>query len=415
MFIFLSLPWWTFNGEQLFFLDIVHRKFTIFGITFWATDTRFLVILLGGLGISLFLFSSLLGRVWCGWACPETVFLEFLVRPIETLIEGDSNAKRLLDKAPWNLNKLFKKSIKIFIFSIIAWVLATTALAVFVGRTPMLEIIQNSPSNNWQLFTANLLLMGIFLFQFGWFREQFCTVLCPYARFQSVLLDSKSLVVGYDAIRGEPRGKLKESNKGDCIDCKKCIRVCPTGIDIRNGLQLECIHCAQCIDACDEIMTSINKPKGLIRYSTEESLQGKPLKLLRPRVVIYGIILVLYLSLLIFFLTTRSTTDCRILRTTTEAPYKQITESLYQNQFKIHLANKGKNTEKYTVVSLDENIKVISPLNNFQIAGGTDAVLPLFAQTTNLNSKNVKVLVTSDKGFKQEFNLPLILPDSKSI
>ncbi len=271
---YLFSPWIRINGEHLILLDITERKFTFFGSVFWATDTIFLMFFLTSLGLILFLVTAVLGRVWCGWACPETVFLEFLFRPIERLIEGNATQRKRLDAAPWGVEKILRKGLKHVLSATLASVVANTALAYFIGTEKLLEVMTSSPIQNPVLFSVMISLMALMAFQFGWFREQFCTVVCPYARFQSVMLDPDSLVIGYDNNRGEPRGKKDKSDAGDCIDCKLCVRVCPTGIDIRNGLQLECINCAQCIDACDSIMHKIGRPLGLIRYDTERKLLG---------------------------------------------------------------------------------------------------------------------------------------------
>ncbi|MCC6953431.1 MAG: 4Fe-4S binding protein, partial [Deltaproteobacteria bacterium] len=218
---YLIAPWITINGSQAILFDIEHRRFSLFGTQFWATDSIFLMFTLGGLGLTLFFFTALIGRVWCGWACPETVFLEFLFRPIERLTEGNAAKRKRLDEQPWGVEKVTRKVLKHALSATLAWVLATTLLAYFFGSHQMIAMILEGPANHMLPFVLTIVFMGVLGFQFGWFREQFCTVLCPYARFQSVLLDANSIVIGYDVKRGEPRGKPRAKSEkplGDCVD-----------------------------------------------------------------------------------------------------------------------------------------------------------------------------------------------------
>ena len=422
MAFYLLMPWITIGGEQGIFLDIAHRKFTIFGETFWATDTRFLVMMLGGLAFSLFFFTAILGRVWCGWACPETVFLEFLFRPIETLIEGTPAQRRRLDQGPWNFERIWKKSLKLGIFAILSWIIASTFLAYFVGAKTLLNMMSDYPWNNITPFLMTLFMMGVMIFQFGWFREQFCTLVCPYARFQSVLLDSDSLLVGYDSKRGEPRGKMEKGDAGgarshgDCIDCGLCVRVCPTGIDIRNGLQLECVQCAACADACDSIMTKIGRPLGLIRYSTERVLQGEPLKVLRPRVLLYGGIIFIYLCAFAYFLTTRELSEFQIMRSGGTAAFSILPGEIISNQLHIHISNKGRETREYSVrVEGNQAVTVVIPISPFPVKGGETGTLPVFFNAPHHaipgGKLPVTVVVEDGKGFVATQTVTLLGPD----
>lgn len=379
MVLYLMLPWITFENEQAVFLDIFHRRFVFFGNVFWATDSYFLFLLLGSLAFSLFFFTSLFGRIWCGWACPETVFLEFLFRPIEHWIEGGPVERRRLDSGPWGIEKILKKTFKIVLYAGLSWLLVSTALAYFIGRERLLAMMIQPPGLHFSLFSLTVVWTILLVFQFGWFREQFCTVLCPYARLQSVLLDSDSLTIGYDRSRGEPRGKKRVSEAGDCIDCGLCVRVCPTGIDIRNGLQLECIQCASCIDACDSVMRKVGRSTGLIRYATERTLSGGKLKLLRPRVLIYAAIVSTYLGAFGLLLLTRNLTEFQIIRATRELPFSLAESGLVTNHFHIHLTNKAKTPDAYFVYVQDRSdVSLTIPISPFPVEAESIVDIPLF-------------------------------------
>ena len=416
MLLYLLMPWISVGGNQAVFLDLAHRRFIFFGSIFWATDTFFLFLTLAILGFSLFFFTSLLGRVWCGWACPETVFLEFLFRPIEALIEGNHSQRRKLDAEPWSARKLRIKILKYLCFAALAWALASTALAYFIGREPLLSMMASYPWNNWSMFLLTLALMAALLFQFGWFREQFCSVVCPYARFQAVLLDDSSLLVGYDTRRGEPRGKLAAKNAGDCVDCGLCVKVCPTGIDIRNGLQLECIQCAACADACDSIMRQVARPLGLIRYDTERGLQGERVSFFRPRVVIYGVALVCIGLFFIYSLQTRELHQASIFHSPHDAPFSELAGSEILNHLEIHIENKSNSTVFYSIKleNPSTQIKLVLPSNPYPVPANTHTSVPVFAyfpRTVLQNGKlNISIAVDSNSGFHKSLALELLGP-----
>ncbi len=276
MALFVVLPWIQINGHPAILLDIAQRRFAIFGMTFWAHDAPMLVFVFGSVFLGVSLITAVWGRIWCGWACPETVFVERLYRQIERWIEGNAVQRKRLSDGPWTGEKLLKKGAKWAVFTFISWQLAHAFLAYFIGTEALAEMMVSPPSEHPTAFFSMMFITLVLLFSFGWFREQFCIIMCPYGRFQSVLMDEDSMVVGYDEKRGEPRRGTPEAEAGvtgDCINCYQCVQVCPTGVDIRRGVQMECVACTACIDACDTIMDRVNKPRGLIRYTSYNDLQ----------------------------------------------------------------------------------------------------------------------------------------------
>lgn len=284
---YAALPWIPINGNPAVFLDTANRQFHLFGISLDVQDLWVLFFFISGLGFTLFFVTSLLGRVWCGWTCPYTVFLDHVYRAIERAIEGDAPARKKLDQAPLNAGKIFKRATKHGLFIICSALIAHIFISYFVSLERLYGFIQDGPDEHSLSFGTIAFLTVSLYFCFGWFREQFCVVMCPYGRIQSALSDDDTMVIGYDSKRGEPRGKASNPDHGDCIDCRRCVNVCPTGIDIREGLQLECIGCAACIDACDTIMDKLQRPRGLVRYSSHNALQGTKTKIIRPRFFAY--------------------------------------------------------------------------------------------------------------------------------
>lgn len=306
--IFAVLPWLRIHGKPPLFLDIMTRQFTFFGTTFRPTETLLLSLLMLSIFVAIFLATAVLGRVWCGWGCPQTVYMEFLYRPIEKLMLGKAYGKKGQHAPAWRMVLMY------VIFVIFSAHLANTFLAYFVGTDRLVEWTFQSPWKHPAAFAVFAVTLGLMLFDFVFFREQLCTLVCPYGRFQSVLLDRDTIVIGYDRVRGEPRAKGAErktmetggARAGDCVDCTMCVQVCPTGIDIREGLQLECVNCAQCVDACDDIMDKVGRPQGLIRYDTQNRLEGKPGHWFRYRLVIYSVVLVVLVSTLVTLIINRS-------------------------------------------------------------------------------------------------------------
>jgi len=363
--IFYVGPFLKVHEQPLMLFNIFERKFILFGTVFWPQDFHLIVIILITLILFVVLFTVIFGRLFCGWVCPQTIFMEFVFRRIEYLIEGDSAAQRRLAKQPMNFEKLWKKSLKHFIFYAIAFITANTFLAYIIGIDQLMTYIKEGPVEHLSGFIGLLIFSGVFYFIFAFFREQVCTIACPYGRLQSVLIDPQTLVVAYDYKRGEPRGplsKAKEGNLGDCVDCNACVVVCPTGIDIRNGTQLECINCTACIDACDATMEKVNRPKGLIRYDSEEGIEKGKHHLFNTRSIAYSVVLVLLLIFVAALFVARGDYEATILR---------ARGSMYQEYGKDSLSN----IYNYTIVNksrmpIQVNMKLTSPSGRIQFIGG---------------------------------------------
>jgi cytochrome c oxidase accessory protein FixG len=355
--LFFLGPFIKIGGQPLLLLNFFDRRFVIFGQAFWPQDFFLLALTLIIFFVFVILFTVVFGRVWCGWACPQTVFMEMVFRKIEYWIEGDANRQRRLNQASWTANKLAKKTLKQSIFIAISILISHVAMAYLIGIEQVIEIVSQPPTEHLAGFLGLVAFTGIFYGVFAFFREQACIVVCPYGRLQGVLLGKESIVVAYDWVRGEPRRKIKKSegntNKGDCIDCKLCVHVCPTGIDIRHGTQLECVNCTACIDACDDVMTKIHKPKGLIRFASYNSIKDGIQKLMSTRVIGYSVILLVLLSLWSFLIFTRSDIETTVLKVAGTL-YQRTDEGSITNLYNIEYVNK-------TFEDIILETKVISP------------------------------------------------------
>jgi cytochrome c oxidase accessory protein FixG len=372
-FLLLSLvasPFIKINGNQFFLFNIIERKFNIFSVPFWPQDFYLIVLsmIIGVVFITL--FTAIYGRIFCGWICPQTIFLEMVFRKIEYWIEGDRGAQMRLAKQDWNANKLKKKISKWVLFFIISFLIANVFLAYFISSDELIKIVTDNPRDHISTLISLLIFTGIFYFIFTWFREQVCIIACPYGRLQGVLLDNKSINVAYDYKRGEGengRAKLKknenrtEVGKGDCIDCNQCVNVCPTGIDIRNGTQLECVNCTACIDECDHIMENIGLPKGLIRYASEDNIaKGTKFKF-TTRVKGYSTVLIILIIALTTMLFLRTDVEATILRLPGQL-YETKENNVISNVFTYKLINKTSediSDISFELISHDGTIKLI--------------------------------------------------------
>lgn len=410
--VFTLIPYITINGKPAVLLDLPARRFHILGATFLPTDT--LLIALGGVTIFvlIFLLTALFGRVWCGWACPQTVYMEFVYRPIERFFTGSpGRAKATKGVKGWLQSTGAGKPLMYVAYFLISCYLAHTFLAYFVGVEALRQWMTQSPLEHPAPFLVMACVTGLMMFDFAFFREQTCLVACPYGRFQSALLDRHSMIVSYDVARGEPRGVRKQKSgdvslpvaqpslamgfagiapalagvgapapsasvaSGDCVDCKMCVTTCPTGIDIRNGLQMECINCTQCIDACDSVMAKLGRPRGLVRYSSQAALEHKTFSLLRARTVLYPVVLAIAFSLFVFVLVTRPPAYISAVRGL-GAPFGTLASGQISNPLNIRIINRREHPTRYTITPDDARVTLIAEKNGMTVAPLAQARMP---------------------------------------
>ncbi len=377
--IYAVLPWIEVGGHPLILLDIPRRHFYLFGQTFNAQDFYLGFFFLTGLGFALIVLSALFGRVWCGYACPQTVFLEGVFRRVERWLDGSAAQRRKLAELPWGLVKLVRRGGKYAIYVVLSLLLAHMFLAYFMPVRDVLAATMSPPSEHPVAFTFVMVFTAIMYFNFVWFREQLCIVICPYGRLQGVLADPDTVNVAYDRGRGEPRGHHHETGRGDCIDCYRCVAVCPTGIDIRNGSQLECVGCANCIDACDEVMQKLDQPPGLIRYDSQRAIEGGGRRFLRPRVYLYAVLLLLGAGVFAWFASGRTPFEANLVRL--PGPPYTLSDGTLRNQFAIHLINKQPQRLTFQLESIPtEDLTLTLPLQTVELDSLGDQRIPVIVE-----------------------------------
>lgn len=365
----IASPFIKINGNQFLMFNVLERRFNIFGFPFYPQDFHLFVIsmIIGVIFIAL--FTVAFGRIFCGWMCPQTIFMEMVFRRIEYWIDGDRGAQIKLDRQEWNAEKIRKRVLKWFIFFIISFVIANVFLAYLIGSDRLIQYITDGPAQHLSTMVSLLIFTGVFYFVFAWFREQVCIIACPYGRMQGVLLDNKSIVVAYDYERGEAENGRKKWRKnedrealgnGDCIDCNQCVNVCPTGIDIRNGTQLECVNCTACIDECDTIMEKVNLPKGLIRYASEDEITKKEKFKFTPRLKGYTAVLVILTGVLVGMMFLRNDLEANILRLPGQL-YEHKEGNIISNVYTYKLLNKTTKTVE------DVHFELISPKGEIKL------------------------------------------------
>ncbi|WP_445955020.1 cytochrome c oxidase accessory protein CcoG [Yeosuana sp.] len=398
---FIASPFIKINGNQFLMFNVLERRFNIFGFPFWPQDFHLFVIsiLIGVIFIAL--FTVAFGRVFCGWICPQTIFMEMVFRRIEFWIEGDRGKQIKLDKQPWNAEKWRKRILKWFVFLIISFLIANVFLAYLIGGDRVLQYIVEGPAEHLSTLFPLGIFTAVFYFVFAWFREQVCIIACPYGRLQGVLLDNKSIIVAYDHKRGEAeKGRKKWRNgedrhalgHGDCIDCSQCVHVCPTGIDIRNGTQLECVNCTACIDECDDIMEKVGLEKGLIRYASEAEIENKETFKLTARMKGYIAVLVILTGVLTGMLFLRNDVEARVLRLPGQL-YEHKANNIISNVFTYKLVNKT-NKEiddvDFKLRNFNGSIKLVSTKDNFVVPAQGMAEGTLFIEINKNDLKGDK-------------------------
>jgi len=391
--VFFILPWIKVNEQPLFMLNFIDRKFILFGVIFWPQDFFLFVIAMLTFLVFIVLFTVVFGRIFCGWVCPQTIFMEMIFRKIEYWIDGDSSKQKALDKAPWNKDKILKRSGKFIAFFLMSFIIANYFLAYLIGMEHVVVYFKEGIAKHLAVFLPLLTFTSVFFFIYWWFREQACIIVCPYGRLQGVMLDPNTVVVAYDYVRGEPRGKIKkgeEKKTGDCVDCAMCVHVCPTGIDIRNGTQLECVNCTACIDACDEVMEHVNRPTGLIRYASENNIaKGEKLKP-TARSIAYSVVLVILLIVLTALLSTRKDVQATVLRVQ-GMTYQEQADNKISNLYNIQLLNKTRKVLPITL-RLEDNdlkgvIKVVGSDMEAEKESVQDGVFFVFIDKNNLHHR----------------------------
>lgn len=416
--VYVSLPWIRIGGRPAVFLHLVERKFYLFGAVFNAQDVWLMFFLLSGVAFALVLVTTLYGRVWCGYACPHTVFLEGVYRRIERWIEGPRAERLRRNQGGWTLERLRLKLAKHAIFVALSVLLAHVFLSYFVSLPGLFDMVRHSPRQHPEAFLWVLGISAAVYFNFGWFREQLCLIICPYGRLQSALLDSDSLVIGYDKKRGEPRGKLGEAGAGDCVQCNRCVAVCPTGIDIRNGLQVDCIGCSACVDACDEVMTKVGKAPGLVRYDSLKGLEGLPKRFWRPRLGLYAGLGLAGLGAAGIALARYETFEANLLRASS-VPFI-VSDGEVRNLLTLHLVNKRRSATTYEVrgkCTESGRTTYVIPRSRLRLEPLEGIKLPVLvsASKTNLR-RGMEVcldvgIVGGDQGLTRRLKTPFLTPD----
>lgn len=396
---FAALPWVEIEGFPAVFLDIEHRRFHLLGTTLGLGDLWLLFFVITGWGFLIYATTALLGRIWCGWTCPQTVYLEHVFRVLDRLFEGDHVSRAKLDEKPWSdPSKLLRRGGRMLAYLVFCWAVAHIFLAYFISIPGLYPMITDAPLAHPAAFVAMAVATGVLFFNFWWFREQLCLIVCPYGRLQSALIDDDSVIVGYDEKRGEPRGKAAPGvAAGDCVDCRRCVQVCPTGIDIRQGLQMECIACTACVDACDDVMTKLKRPTGLVRYASLRELDGGKTRFLRPRTILYAAMLVVGLIVATISVLRVQPAGFKLSRPPQTELYA-VSSASVANVFRAKIQNKDEIPRRFFISaeSAGTKVAVLNQSTGMVIEPQAEITLPL-------------TLLVDRQDYRGEFNFTLRL------
>lgn len=412
--VYLALPFIEVNGRPAVFLDVVHRRFYLFGAAFNAQDFWLAFFLLTGIALVLFVVTTMWGRIWCGYACPQTVFLEGAYRRVERLIEGPRNQRIKRNASALSFDKAWRKILKHLIFVLLSLFFSHFFLSYFVSLPSLAQMVGGSPADHPAAFAWMVAMTAILYFNFSWFREQMCLIICPYGRLQSTLTDRDTLVIGYDQKRGEPRGKKRKGSDdelGDCVDCLRCVHVCPTGIDIRNGLQMECIGCAACVDACDQVMDKLGRPEGLVRYDSLEGFDGEPKRFARGRLALYGAVTLVWLGVAFWALRAHESFEANILRPPGGVPFV-VAEGWVRNTLQIHVVNKTDAPRTYGLRGVGD-LDYVIPMAEVRLDAGEDRHVPVIVRVSEENMRRgliTRVELTPEGGEPRILEAPFLGP-----
>ncbi len=414
--LLICSPFIKVNGEQLFLFNIIDRKFVLFGTVFWPQDLYIFVFGMLIAMVCIVLFTVVYGRVWCGWACPQTIFMELIFRRIEYWLEGEAHQQKKADKGPQSGMLLVKKTIKHLLFFLISFVISNIFLAYIIGSDQLIRIMTEPVGEHIAGLAAILLFTLVFYGVFAYVREIVCTTICPYGRLQGVLLDEQSITVAYDYKRGEPRGhrsRQEQNAIGDCVDCGLCVQVCPTGIDIRNGIQLECVNCTACIDACDAVMDKLQRPRRLIGFFSTRDIEDKTAKRTNTRAIAYTAVLVALMGVFSWLLLSRTETDSTLLRAKGSS-YQFRPDSTVSNLYNLELINKSNRELSFTLLPEDEHLQLqlVNPIHSLKKEGTAQLSFFLISRPEHISTykTNVKIQVVSEGRVLETLKTTFIAP-----